>query len=147
MRMTTAVIGLLPVGLALACFAQSPPAQQCPQPRFTGKAPEPYYSTKNPLAPDRDLRNAESFFKGKVQGSIGCAACHGATGGGDGMLSAQFNPRPRNFTCAATIKDVPDGQLFWIIRFGSPGTSMPAHKGLSDEQVWELVLHIRHLAR
>jgi mono/diheme cytochrome c family protein len=138
--------GVLAAGTAFACFGQSPLAQQCPQPRFTGKAPEPHYSMQNPLPRDRELRAAERLFKGEVQGKFGCAACHGPTGGGDGKLSAQFDPRPRNFTCAATIKDVPDGQLFWIIRFGSPGTSMPAHKDLSDEQIWELVLHIRRLA-
>ena len=144
---TLAAISLLAASVSFPCLAQSPPAQPCPQPRFTGKAPEPYYSTKNPLPADRNTSAAERLFKGEVQGKFGCAACHGATGDGDGMLSAQFNPRPRNFTCAATIKDVPDGQLFWIIRFGSPGTSMPAHKDLSDEQVWELVLHIWHLAK
>ena len=62
-------------------------------------------------------------------------------------LSAQFDPRPRSFAFAETIEDVPDGQLFWIIRFGSPGASMPAHKDFSDEQIWELVLHVRHLAK
>ena len=137
---------LLAVG-SFACLAQSPSAQPCPQPRFTGKAPEPYYSQKNPLPADRDLGAAERLFKGEVQGKFGCAPCHGPTGAGDGKLSKQFDPPPRNFACAETIRDVPDGQLFWIIRFGSPGASMPPHKDFSDEQVWELVSHIRHLAK
>jgi hypothetical protein len=55
-------------------------------------------------------------------------------------------PRPRNFRCAVTINDVPDGQLFWIIRFGSPGTSMPPHRKFTDEQIWELVSYLRTLA-
>jgi len=140
-------IVLLVAGVAVACFAQSPSAQSCPQPRFTGKAPETYYSQKNPLPADRDLSAAEKLFKGEVQGKFGCAPCHGLTGGGDGKLSTQFDPRPRNFSCAQTVKDVPDGQLFWIIRFGSPGASMPPHKNFSDEQIWELVSHVRHLAK
>lgn len=148
MRMSTLVsIALLVAGVAVACFAQSPPTQQCPQPRFTGKAPEPYYSQKNPLPADRDLSAAESLFKGQVDDEFGCAPCHGPTGGGDGMLATQFSPRPRNFRCAETIKDVPDGQLFWIIRFGSPGASMPPHKKFTDEQIWELVSYIRRLAK
>jgi mono/diheme cytochrome c family protein len=141
------LIGLFVAGVAGECLAQSPPAQQCPQPRFTGKAPEPYYSRKNPLPADRDLGAAEKLFKGEVQGKLGCAPCHGVGGGGDGVLASQFSPRPRNFRCAETIKDVPDGQLFWIIRFGSPGASMPAHKGFSDEQIWELVSYLRQLAK
>ena len=148
MRTTVLVsIGLLLAGVSVGCFAQSRAAQTCPQPRFTGKAPEPYYSQTNPLPADRDLSAAERLFKGEVQGKFGCAPCHGLAGAGNGKLSAQFDPRPRNFACAETIKDVPDGQLFWIIRFGSPGASMPAHKDFSDEQIWELVLHVRHLAK
>jgi mono/diheme cytochrome c family protein len=140
-------IGMLAAGVSVGCFAQARSPQTCPQPRFTGKAPEPYYSQKNPLPADRDIGNAERLFRGEVQGKFGCAACHGPTGGGDGKLSTQFDPRPRNFACAETIRDVPDGQLFWIIRFGSPGASMPPHKDLSDEQIWELVLYVRHLAK
>src|SRR5262245_50831145 len=40
---------LLGSGAVLA----EPPAAQCPQPRFTGKAPEPDYGRINPLAADR----------------------------------------------------------------------------------------------
>lgn len=141
------LIGLLMAGVTVDCPAQAPPANQCPQPRFTEKAPESYYSRQNPVPGDRNLGAAERLFRGEIQGEFGCAACHGPNGGGDGMLANQFNPRPRNFRCAKTIMDVPDGQLFWIIRFGSPGTSMPPHEKLSDEQIWELVSYLRQLAR
>jgi len=140
-------IALFAACASVACFAQSPSVHSCPQPRFTGNAPEPYYSQKNPLPADRDLGAAEKLFKGEVPGKFGCAPCHGPTGGGDGKLSSQFDPRPRMFSCAQTIRDVPDGQLFWIIRFGSPGASMPPHRDLSDEQIWELVMYVRRLAR
>jgi mono/diheme cytochrome c family protein len=82
-------IGLLTAGVAVDSLAQSVPPQQCPQPRFTGKAPEPYYSQKNPLPADRDLSAAEALFKGEVQGKFGCAPCHGANGGGDGVLAGR----------------------------------------------------------
>jgi mono/diheme cytochrome c family protein len=148
MRPTVRVfLGLLLAGVSALCFAQARAPQTCPQPRFTGKAPEPYYSQKNPLPADRDLSAAERLFKGEVQGKFGCAPCHGAGGAGDGKLSAQFDPRPRNFACADTIRDVPDGQLFWIIRFGSPGASMPPHKDYTEEQIWELVLYVRQLSK
>jgi mono/diheme cytochrome c family protein len=140
-------IGLFLAAAAIECFAQAPPAQQCPQPRFTGKAPEPYYSQKNPLPAGRDLGGAARLFRGEAQGQLGCAPCHGLTGGGDGKLSGQFDPRPRNFRCAVTINDVADGQLFWVIRFGSPGTSMPPHRKFTDEQIWELVSYLRTLAQ
>jgi len=62
-------------------------------------------------------------------------------------MSDQFEPRPRNFACAQTVNGIPDGQLFWIIRFGSPGTAMPPHPHFSDGQVWQLALYLRTLAR
>jgi mono/diheme cytochrome c family protein len=44
------------------------------------------------------------------------------------------------------MNDIPDGQLFWIIRNGSKGTAMPAFKDLKDEQIWHLILYIRSFA-
>ena len=43
---------------------------------------------------------------------------------------------------------VPDGQLFWIIKNGSPGTGMPSFKNhLNDTQVWQLIHYVRKLAQ
>lgn len=126
--------------------AAAPPSEECPQPRFTGKAPDEYYQQKNPLDPATDLAQAERIYRG-AGGSLSCATCHGEKGDGRGKLAAQFDPRPRNFQCKQTVNGIPDGQLFWIIRFGSPGASMPPHPKLTDQQVWALVLYLRRLAR
>ena len=138
------------LALALAAAPGAPFAQgpgDCPQPRFTGKAPDEYYARPNPLqATEANLAAGEATYLGEPR-RISCASCHGRAGDGKGPLADQFDPPPRNFTCAQTIRGVPDGHLFWIVRFGSPGTSMPPHKRLSDEQVWQLVLHLRRLAR
>ena len=56
-------------------------------------------------------------------------------------------PTPRNFTCGMTIKDIPDGQLFWVIKNGSPGTGMMAFAGLPGEQVWQMIQNTRLLAK
>lgn len=127
-------------------FAEYPSAAQCPQPRFTGKAPEPDYSRVNPLTADRTALAAGRglYEKGAAPS---CQLCHGIKGDGLGPLSGQFDPRPRNFACRETVKGIPDGQLFWIVRNGSPGTSMPAFPELRDEQIWQIVLHLRALAR
>ena len=50
-------------------------------------------------------------------------------------------------SCGAMMKEIPDGQLFWIIKNGSLGTGMMAFPGLPDEQVWQLVQYIRSLAK
>jgi hypothetical protein len=45
------------------------------------------------------------------------------------------------------MKDIPDGQLFWIIKNGSPETGMMSFVGLPDEQVWQVIQYIRSLAK
>jgi mono/diheme cytochrome c family protein len=135
----TALLFLTP---NLAPAAPGPGA--CPQPRFTGKAPDDYYKRVNPLQPTAaSIRAGERLYAEKNS----CAMCHGSKGDGKGPLASQFDPPPRNFACAKTITGIPDGQLFWIVRFGSPGTSMPEHPEYSDDQIWQIILHLRRLAR
>lgn len=127
--------------------AADPPTSECQQPRFTGKAPDDYYSRKNPLTRgDSDARAGERIYGGELEG-VNCAVCHGRKGNGKGVLAKDYMPPPRNFQCSGTVNGIPDGQLFWIIKFGSPNTEMPDHPKLSDEQIWQLVLYIRQLAR
>ena len=151
MRDIAATLGRCSLGLLVAAAFVAPVAlaqpADCPQPRFTGQAPADYYSRTNPVAAtDQGLKTAQTLFLGtKRQAS--CAVCHGEKGDGKGLLSAQYDPPPRNFACAKTVNGVPDGQLFWIIRFGSPGTAMPPHSKLSDDQIWQLVGYLRQLAK
>ena len=127
-------------------LAQYPPAGECPQPRFTGKAPDDFYNRSNPLAasPEQIVAGRRLYEK---EASPTCQICHGVKGDGKGPLATQFDPRPRNFACAQTVNGIPDGQLFWIVRYGSPGTSMPGFKPLSDEQIWLIILYLRNLAK
>ena len=129
-----------------SALAQHPPAGECAQPRFTGKAPDDFYSRSNPLmatpeqiAAGRRLYEKEASPPGQVR--------HGVKGDGKGPLATQFDPRPRNFACAQTVNGIPDGQLFWIIRNGSADSSMPAFKGPSDRQIRRIVLYLRTLAK
>ena len=92
------------------------------------------------------LEEARRLYVGDSR-KVSCATCHGAKGDGRGEMADQFDPRPRNVPCAQTVNGIPDGQLFWIIRTGSPGTSMPPHPALSDRQVWSIVNYLRQLAR
>lgn len=139
----------LAVSLALldACAGSAyPPASQCPQPRFTGKAPDNIYKLSSPLDHDPgSIAAGRKVYEKEAKPS--CQMCHGIKGDGQGPLAAQFDPPPRNFACAQTVNGIPDGQLFWIIRDGSPGTSMPSFHALRDEQVWQLVSYLRELAR
>ncbi|MEO8385556.1 MAG: cytochrome c [Betaproteobacteria bacterium] len=138
------VFAYISVGVAAAQSG----ARSCPQPRFTGKAPDAFYNLKSPVsAATEDTKLGEKLYFDGATDRFSCATCHGAKGDGRGEMAKQYDPPPRNFACAQTINGVPDGQLFWIIRFGSPGTAMPAHKHLSDNQVWQLISYVRGLAK
>ena len=52
---------------------------------------------------------------------------------------------PRDFTDCAFQKEREDGELFWIIKYGSSGTGMkPLIPGmLSEEEGWKIVAYIR----
>ncbi len=127
--------------------ADTLPPGECPQPRFTGKAPPDYLAKKNPVIPTAEsLAAGERLYNAKSK-TLPCAYCHGAKGDGKGNLATQFDPRPRNFLCTATINGIEDGQLFWIIQNGSPATAMPPSKNLTDEQIWHIVNHVRKLAQ
>src|SRR5215472_5820469 len=81
----------------------APPATQCPQPRFTGKAPEDYYSRTNPLQSDAgNLSAGEDLYLGKADDS-GCTICHGDRGEGNGPLATQLSHPQRNFDCDSTV--------------------------------------------
>jgi cytochrome c len=121
-----------------------PADSECPQPRFTGKAPDALYNRINPLQFNRGNRRAgKELFEDVANPS--CVVCHGKQGDGHGELADQFDPPPRNFACAATVDGIPDGQLHWIIQNGSPGTAMPPFSYLTDEEIWQLVLYLRTL--
>ena len=146
LRKKTSFAAVLLLGAIAGSLAQAQTGQ-CPQPRFTGKAPDDYYTRPNPLTTsDANTKAAASIFLGEAR-VVNCSLCHGKKGDGKGSLSGMYDPPPRNFSCAATVNGVPDGQLFWIIRFGSPGTAMPPHPSLKDEQIWQLVLFLRELAK
>ncbi len=71
-----------------------------------------------------------------------CAACHGITGGGDGMMAKGMRPPPENFTEEEEIAAQSDGALFWKIKTGKK--PMPKWgKELSDAQIWSLVRVVR----
>ena len=118
----------------------------CPQKRQTVKAPKEYLNKTNPL------RKEPRFIKkGKVLANIkakpiACKQCHGMNGDGKGAISTNMKPKPRNFTCNRTMNNISDGQLFWIIKNGSKGTSMPSYSHLSDRKIWQIIHYIRSLS-
>jgi len=134
----------------LACNSQpSKQAQsgQCPQERSTEYAPASVSGLANPLLASMDnitdnIKAGEKLYQKAVK-PVACIECHGEDGNGNGRMASMFEPAPRNFTCSEIVSGLPDGQLFWVIKNGSTGTSMPAFDKLTDEQIWQITMYLR----
>ncbi|MDA9865140.1 c-type cytochrome [bacterium] len=91
---------------------------------------------------------------GALYFSLGCDACHGKTGAGDGDLSADledenFDPiRPANFTIGK-LKGGTDATDIWLRVYGGVnGTPMPSYgQTVSPEELWELALLIEAILK
>ena len=103
--------------------------------------PNPLKGTANCLNP---LQRAKVSLFTRNQ-TAPCATCHGEMGDGEGFLAAGLQPKPRDFTDFLQMNTVPDMAITNAIRDGLPGTSMPAHPDVNDEQIEELILYIRSL--
>lgn len=119
----------------------------CVQSRKTAKAPDDFLTKTNPLSSSAGAIKAGKELFLKTAQPVACVMCHGEQGDGKGLMGAALVPPPRNFTCGTMMRDISDGQLFWIIKNGSPGTGMMSFASLPDEQVWQLIHYIRSLAR
>ena len=116
-------------------------AVKCPEPRKTKSAPTSFVKIKDVV--NADKANGKKLFN-KTAKPMACKMCHGKTGAGDGKLGKILKPHPRNFTCKATMKKISAGQMFWIIKNGSKGTGMVAHKKtLKDKEIWDIIKYIR----
>lgn len=114
------------------------PARQ-PQPISIPTAPAP---------------SEESAAKGKeVYASIGCGACHGELGRGDGASAPGLTDdwghpiRPADLTKRWTFRGGPTREdIYRTFTTGMNGTPMPSFaESLSDEQRWQLVDYIAGL--
>ena len=75
-----------------------------------------------------------------------CAACHGASGGGDGAYSAALTRLPPELDSFGWQAARSDAQLAEVIRAGVPGTAMPPSRGLTPAEVGGMVAYVRTLA-
>ncbi len=119
----------------------------CPQNRQTPTAPGNFLNMVNPLPfNEKSFKSGEKLYLEQAK-PIACIFCHGVKGNGEGDPDFESTPPARNFSCAQTMKQLPDGQLFWIIRNGSPNTSMFAFSNFSDDQIWQLIHYIRQFSK
>ncbi len=75
-----------------------------------------------------------------------CQICHGLDGHNTGVPFAGKMSPPVADLGAKDVQQYSDGQLKWIIQNGIRFTGMPAWSGnLEDDEMWHIVLYLRHL--
>jgi mono/diheme cytochrome c family protein len=98
-------------------------------------------SDKNPLA-----ASAENIHRGQSNFGYYCMVCHGLDGQNTGVPFAEKMAPPVPLLNSPEVQEYTDGQLHWIIQNGIFPSGMPASKEVfRDEEIWQLVLYIRHL--
>ena len=91
----------------------------------------------NPIAADdASLQAGEETYRSS------CIDCHGEEGRGDGPVGVRQNPKPTDFR-AEHVKELSDGELFYIITNGIEGSAMRGFVFFDEEVRWSLVNYVR----
>ncbi len=70
-----------------------------------------------------------------------CAACHGATGAGDGAQGVGLEPVPIDFTDRVRARGRSSFAFYQVIHQGLEGTAMQSYAELSTRDKWALAFH------
>lgn len=95
-----------------------------------------------PLAP----RRAPDPARGAAVYATNCAACHGASGQGDGPAAKGLATAPANFHDAARMANRSAHGLYNSITLGVAGTSMAANPQMREDDRWALAFYVADLA-
>ena len=128
------LLPLLPLTLAL----RQQPSTDAPKPA-AAPVPAADAAKVNPVKPTA----ASLALARKVYG-YDCAMCHGTTGNGKGDAAAGMNLK--DYTDPAALRDLTDGELYYIILNGRG--QMPPEAGRQNEQqIWNMVILVRSFSR
>lgn len=98
-------------------------------------------SDVNPLS-----ATSENIGRGQTAFGAYCMVCHGLDGQNTGVPFAEKMSPPVPPLNSSAVQSYSDGQLHWIIQNGVSPSGMPASKDVfRDDEIWQLVLYIRHL--
>ena len=88
----------------------------------------------------------ESQARAKKMYGYDCALCHGATGNGKGDVVGDMKLVLKDYTDPAALKDLSDGELFYIIKNGKG--QMPSEGDRAKpEDMWNMVILVRSFAK
>jgi mono/diheme cytochrome c family protein len=126
--------------LVVGSPTQAPANSQAPANAF--KVPPEIASQTNPVKP-----TAEGTAKAKKMWGYDCAMCHGANGDGKGDMAVESKFDMKNYQDPAALKDMTDGELFYIIQKGK-GDNMPGEGDREKpDEIWNMVTLVRSFAK
>jgi mono/diheme cytochrome c family protein len=135
---------LKPVLALFALVYLSPSLQQpaaAPAPPAPSAIPADAVQMVNPVKP-----TAESQTHAKKMYGYDCAICHGPNGNGKGDIAGEMKPPLKDYTDAAALKDMTDGELFYIIKNGK-GQMPPEGDRAKPDDMWNMVILVRSFAK
>jgi mono/diheme cytochrome c family protein len=104
------------------------------------KVPPEAAKQVNPVKP-----TAASQARAKKLYGFDCAMCHGTKGDGQGDLAADMKLSLKDWRDPATLKDMSDGELNYIITKGKG--KMPAGADqMKPDEIWNMVSYVRSFA-
>ena len=121
------------LGLAVSCTSTSPfmhskvPMDQLKEIQAIGNPLPQSYTV---------ITEGKALYEGKGI----CVRCHGIHGDGKGIAAKNFQTLPRNFKNRDFWNQRKEGELFWIVKHGSPGTGMRDFQSLlTDQEIWKIL--------
>lgn len=127
--------------MVLLCCAVSARQEQKPPAAADYKIPPDASKLPNPVKP-----TAASLAAGKKSYGFDCAMCHGKDGDGKGDLAADMKLKLVDYRDPASLKDMTDGDLFYIIKNGKGEMTGEGDRS-KPEEIWNLVNYVRSLAQ
>jgi mono/diheme cytochrome c family protein len=127
------------VFLALLLFAPSP--QQPAAPPAETAIPAEAAHMVNPVKP-----TPESQAHAKKVYGYDCALCHGENGNGKGDVVADLKLKLKDYTDPAALKDISDGELFYVIKNGK-GQMPPEGDRAKPDDIWNMVILVRSFSK
>jgi len=127
--------------LAIFCFSVSAGQDQKPATPAEFKMPPEAAKLPNPVKP-----TPASLASGKKTYGYDCAMCHGKDGDGKGDLAADMKLKLLDYNDPAALKDMTDGELFYIIKNGKGDMTAEGDRA-KPEEVWNLVNYVRSFAK
>jgi mono/diheme cytochrome c family protein len=115
------------------------PQQPAPAPGAAG-IPADAKSMVNPVKP-----TPESQARAKKLYGYDCAMCHGTNGDGKGDV-ADLKIKLKDYTDPVALKDLTDGELFYIIKNGK-GQMPPDGDRMKPDDMWNMVILVRSFSK